>query len=126
LQEDDKEADDRRRFKVQFALANVIDLNSLAEFCRGEKQNQKTKETMVRLLSIVMKERILTDSLSRSKPWTFFSVRTLLTDSKRSVLKGVASSPLASLVLLTLCWPDHTEGANPIAGGGLVYNGFSQ
>jgi hypothetical protein len=68
LQEDDKEADDRRRFKVQFALANVIDLNSLAEFCRGEKQNQKTKETMVRLLSIVMKERILTDSLSRSKP----------------------------------------------------------
>ena len=49
MKEDDKEADDRRRFKVQFALANVIDLNSLAEFCRGEKQNEKTKETMVSL-----------------------------------------------------------------------------
>jgi len=49
LKEDDKEPDDRRRFKVQFALANVIDLNSLAEFCRGEKQSEKTKETMVRI-----------------------------------------------------------------------------
>ena len=47
LKEDDKEPDDRRRFKVHFALANVIDLNSLAEFCRGEKQSEKTKETMV-------------------------------------------------------------------------------
>lgn len=49
LKEDDKEPDDHRRFKVQFALANVIDLNSLAEFCRGEKQSEKTKETMVRM-----------------------------------------------------------------------------
>lgn len=47
LKEDDKEVDDRRRFKVQFALANVIDLNSLVEFCQGQKQNEKTKETMV-------------------------------------------------------------------------------
>jgi hypothetical protein len=47
LKEDGKDGDDRRRFKVQFALANVIDLNSLSEFCRGEKQNEKTKETMV-------------------------------------------------------------------------------
>ena len=47
LKEDEKEPDDRRRFKVQFALANVIDLNSLQEFCEGRKQNEKTKETMV-------------------------------------------------------------------------------
>ena len=43
----DSTDDERRRFKIVFTQANVIDLNTIVEFCKGDQQAEKTKEIMV-------------------------------------------------------------------------------
>ena len=43
----DKGDDARRRFKIVFSLANVIDLNTITEFCSKVPQTEKTKEIVV-------------------------------------------------------------------------------
>lgn len=40
--------DERRRFKIVITQANVIDLNTIKEFCEGNRQTEQTKEIMVR------------------------------------------------------------------------------
>ncbi|KAK1921573.1 eukaryotic translation initiation factor 2C 2 [Papiliotrema laurentii] len=97
LKEDGQEADDdRRRFKVQFALANVIDLNALTDFCRGDPQVEKTKETMLVAVQAM-------NVLFRQDP----------TNRMRAI--GAQGRRFFG-----------TDGATPISGGGVVYNGFAQ
>jgi eukaryotic translation initiation factor 2C len=47
LKEDGKEADDdKRRFKVQIQHAQEIDLDTIMDFCKKNKQTEATKEIM--------------------------------------------------------------------------------
>lgn len=48
LKEDGKvPTDDKRKFKVTFKLANLIDLDTITDFCKGNQQVDSVKEIMV-------------------------------------------------------------------------------
>ena len=48
LAEDGKDAeDDKRRFNVVMQLANKVDLDTIVDFCKGNKQTEAAKEMMV-------------------------------------------------------------------------------
>jgi len=53
LREERRETDDdKRRFKVVFQYANTLDLDTIVQFCKGDRQNEVAKEMMVSRLCI--------------------------------------------------------------------------
>ena len=46
--------DDRRRFKIVITQANVIDLDTIKEFCDANRQTEQTKEIMVSTLMTLL------------------------------------------------------------------------
>lgn len=47
LPEEGRELDDRSRFKVTLKLANTVDLDSIVDFCKKEKQTTQIANTVV-------------------------------------------------------------------------------
>lgn len=47
LPEEGRELDDRSRFKITLQLANTVNLQNIVDFCKREKSNTLTANTVV-------------------------------------------------------------------------------
>ncbi|ORX38808.1 Argonaute-like protein [Kockovaella imperatae] len=97
LKEDGGNEDDaRRRFKIVITRANVIDLNTVEDFCKGNRQTEQTKEIMLVAIQAM-------NVLFRQDPTNRF--------------KAVGAQGRRFFT---------TREPSQISQGGVVYNGFLQ